>query len=180
VHGVILVELKKFVDTQVGADAWNALLKDAGLGHKVYLATQQYPDDDVLRLLSAASSATGNAPESILKAFGHFLVADLVSVYGAYIRPQWGALDLLEQVETTMHRAVRSQNPGATPPSLRSERVSPNEVIITYTSPRKLCALGEGLIAGVADHYKTALSVEQPTCMLRGESSCHLRVTMAS
>ncbi|MCA1644919.1 MAG: heme NO-binding domain-containing protein [Chloroflexi bacterium] len=179
-HGIILVELKKYVDAEFGDDAWRALLGEAGLGGKVYLATQQYFDKEVIALLTAASSQTGSSTESILRSFGQFLIPDLVSVYAAYIRPQWGALDLLEQVETTMHRAVRMQNPGATPPRLRCERVSPSEVIITYTSARQLCALGEGLIAGVADHYHTSLSVNQQMCMLRGDSSCRLSVTLAT
>jgi hypothetical protein len=31
-HGVIFVELRKYVDTKLGRDVWDDLLKEAGLG----------------------------------------------------------------------------------------------------------------------------------------------------
>src|SRR5207248_10743550 len=126
-----------------GAETWTALLGQTGLAQRSYLATQQYPDEEALKLVETAARMTGAPAATILKSFGEFLVPDLLRVYKAFVKPDWKALDLLEHIEYSMHKAVRLQNPGAAPPKLVCQRVGPDEVVITYTSPRKLCALGE-------------------------------------
>jgi heme-NO-binding protein len=179
-HGVIFSELKKYVTTRHGADTWTTLLNQAGLGQRSYLSTQQYPDEEVVKLVDTAAKMTGKPAATILRDFGEFLVPDLLAVYKAFVKPDWKALDLLEHVEDTMHRAVRLQNPGAAPPKLVCKRVSPTEVVVTYSSPRKLCALGEGMIKGISDFYKQPLNIQQQSCMLRGGQSCTISAKLAA
>jgi len=178
-HGFMLAELKKYVDTRVGGEAWKNLLKDAGLGMKVYMPTQTYPDTEVVAIVTAAAKATGKPGPAILEDFGGFIVPDLVAIYGAYIKPEWKALDLIENTEETIHRVVRTRNPGAAPPELKVTRVGPDEVAIEYTSARKLCAVARGIIKGVAAHYKETVAIAEPQCMLRGDPACRLKVTLA-
>ena len=175
-HGIVFVELKAYVESRLGADAWKSLLDDQGLGHRIYLATQPYPDEELFRLVAGIASRLGSTTSAVLKDAGKFILPDLVTVYAAYIRPEWGPLDLLERIETTVHRAVRAQSPGASPPPLQCDRVGADEVAITYSSPRKLCEFGEGLILGVADWWRASLHVSQQTCMLRGDDRCYIRI----
>jgi len=49
-------------------------------------------------------------------------------------------------------------------------------VVITYTSPRKMCAVAKGIIRGVAAHYQEQVTVDEPQCMLRGDAACVLHV----
>jgi len=48
---------------------------------------------------------------------------------------------------------------------------------MVYTSPRRLCALAEGLIAGAAGHFSERVAVAQPECMRRGDARCVFRVS---
>lgn len=48
-HGLIFAELKRFVVTNLGGEAWNKVVKDAGLESKVYLPTQVYDDSEIVR-----------------------------------------------------------------------------------------------------------------------------------
>ena len=64
-HGMIFAELKKYVDAKVGGNAWNKLLADAGLGPRIYLALQAYPDEEVVKIVTAASAATGLPQERL-------------------------------------------------------------------------------------------------------------------
>ena len=57
-HGLVFSELKKFVDHKLGPTAWTELLASAGLGNKFYMATQEYPDTEVVALVTAASRAS--------------------------------------------------------------------------------------------------------------------------
>jgi len=49
-------------------------------------------------------------------------------------------------------------------------------VLIRYESPRRWCAFGRGLIAGVATHYGEQIHVVEDRCMLSGEPCCDLLV----
>ena len=178
-HGLILSELKKYVDTKLGGDAWRQLLAATGLENKVYLVSGTYPDADVVALVSAAERITGLSTPTLLESFGEFIVPDLVEVYRPLIRPTWSALDLIEHTEETIHRAVRLRQPGAEPPQLRATRVSEREVRIAYTSARRMCTVAKGIVKGVGTYYKQPLEVTESSCMLRGDAACTLHVRSA-
>jgi hypothetical protein len=175
-HGLILSELKKYVDTRLGGDTWRTLLREAGIGVKIYLPTQTYPDTEVVSIITTASRLSNTPVTGILEDFGEFIVPDLIGVYGAYIKPEWRTLDLILNTEETMHRVVRTRNPGAAPPELKVVRTAPDEVAIEYTSQRKMCAIARGIVKGVAGHYREQVTVAEPECQLRGDSACKIMV----
>jgi hypothetical protein len=176
-HGLIFAELKKYAETRLGANAWSALLKEAGLSGKLYLTVESYPDSDVLALVGAATRITGGQAATILEDFGEFITPDLMAMYAAFIPKEWGTLEFLENVERTIHRTVRMRNPGAEPPKIHARRSQPNQVTITYSSARRLCALARGLVRGVAKHYGQKVAVDEPECMMTGAAECTIRVT---
>jgi len=177
VHGVIFIEFKKFVDQNSGGDSWGTMLAESGLAGKLYTPLQEYPDNEIAMLIATAAGITGKEFESLLTEFGEFMVPDLLALYRRQIDPSWSVMDLLSRVEGTIHNVVRLRNPGASPPQLLINRAGANRVIIYYTSPRKLCALGIGLVAGIGKAYKASLKVEETTCMLRGDDKCTIEIT---
>ena len=175
-HGIIFSEMKKYVDTKLGGNAWNELLKSAGLGVRFYTPVQSYPDEEAVAIVSAAAQATGMEAASILEDFGEFIVPDLVSMFKTMIKTDWKTLDLIEHTENVIHKAVRVQNPGADPPKLVCSRPNADEVVIRYSSPRKMCSVAKGIAKGVAKHYGQRVSITEPRCMLKGSPTCEIRV----
>lgn len=175
-NGMVFKELQKYVEARLGAGAWQAIHKDAGLPSKPYLATDHYKDDEAVALIGAAAGRAGKDASELLEDFGAFIAPDLIRIYRSLIPPGWSALDLIEHTELTIHRAVRLQTPTAEPPELKSCRVSAGEVVVTYTSRRRLCAFARGIISGVAQHYKERLAIVETTCMLRGGEACTITV----
>jgi predicted hydrocarbon binding protein len=175
-HGVVFAELQKYVQSKLGNDAWPALLRRAGLANKVYMPITEYPDAEALALVSTASEITGKPAGAILEDFGEFIAPDLLALYRGLVRPEWKTLDLLEHTEETIHKVVRIKNAGARPPQLRVRRTSPSQVVITYASQRKMCALAVGIARGVAKHYQEQIAVSQSRCMLKGHPECHIEV----
>jgi Haem-NO-binding len=110
-HGIIFVELKKFADSALGPDAWPTIAADAGVAHVGYLATESYPDEQLTALVGAAVRRTGMSAAALLEQFGTFIVPDLVKVFGAFVKRDWTALDLLENTEAVIHKAVRLRDP---------------------------------------------------------------------
>lgn len=176
VHGVILSELQKFVDARYGSLAWPALLRDAGLGTKLFSPFQTYPDAEVMAIVGAASKETGRPVGLILEDFGEFIAPDLIALYRALIKPEWRTLDLLEHTESTIHRVVRARSPDAKPPELKVARIREHEVVINYASPRKLCAVAKGIARGIAKHYGERISLIDTACMQRGAPQCTISV----
>lgn len=178
-HGVIFVQLKKYVDTKVSPDAWKPLLANAGLAGKMYLAMNSYDDAELVSLVTTASTMTGAPAPALLKDFGTFIVPDLFKMYRSFMRPEWRTLDVLEFTESQIHTKVRTMTKGAMPPFLEPVRTSANSVTVHYRSPRKLCAVGEGIIQGIADHFEERIVMTHETCMLRGAAECQIVVTAA-
>ncbi|MBI5654008.1 MAG: heme NO-binding domain-containing protein [Chloroflexi bacterium] len=178
-HGIIFSELKKYVETKHSPAVWGALLKESGLGSKMYMPIQTYPDAEVVALVTTASKMTGVPVNAILEDFGGFILPDLIQMYQALIKPEWDALNFIMHTEATIHTVVRHRNPGALPPALKCVRVSPGEVVLHYNSSRKMCGVAKGIARGVAKHYDQSITVAETTCMHRGDAGCLISIKRA-
>ena len=128
-HGIIHLELRKFMQARHGPEGWLRLLEQAGVATSLgYVRVGQYPDDELAAILAAAAQKTGAAVEAILEDFGEFSAADLIAMYPGVVKPEWRTLDLLLHVEQTIHRVVRLRNAGARPPLLRCARPTAEEI----------------------------------------------------
>lgn len=176
-HGTIFVELEKFVTAQFGDGAWAKLKAEAGVGAgRSYRQRFIYPDEELVALVQAGSKITNIPLPALLESYGEFIAPDLLAMYPNAIDPSWRTLDVIEHTEESIHTVIRVDHAGATPPYLRAERRAPNEVAVTYTSPRKLCAVGRGISRGIARHYGESIDIEDIRCMNRGDEDCLLVV----
>ena len=78
--------------------------------------------------------------------------------------------------EPVINAELRKLYPDAQVPEFEFEEPAPDELVIRYCSPRRLCALAEGLIVGAAAHYCTPIQLDHPECMHRGHAKCQLAV----
>lgn len=176
-HGLFFLEFKRHVMNSMGADTWNSLVKQTGLQDQIFLPDQVYPDPQFQALLEAA--ANGDDPDTLHEVqvtFGRSIAPRLLHMYGTQINPAWDALDVVENAETTIHRVVRLRDPQADPPRLRSVRTSPNEVVIHYDSPRRLCGVAVGIAQGVSNHYEEEMEIEEEGCTVRGDGASKIHV----
>jgi predicted hydrocarbon binding protein len=177
-HGIILAELQKFGTARFGAAGWTQVRDKAGLGSKTYLVSKTYPDAEAMALVSAAAAVSGTPVGALLEDFGEFIVPGLLAIYGPLVKKEWKTLDLIEHTEETIHKVVRLQNPGAAPPALVTQRPSAQEVVITYTSTRKMCGVAKGIARGIAAHFKEGVAISESTCMLRGDPACAISIRL--
>ena len=176
-HGIIHLELRKFIQARYGPEGWLRLLEQAGVTTSLgYVRVGQYPDEELIAILTAAARKTGATFDAILEDFGEFSAPDLLAMYPRLVKPEWRTLDLLCHVEQTIHQLVRLRNVGARPPWLRCARPTPEEVVITYSSPRQLCGFARGIIRGVARHYGERVTITEAACMHRGAEACTIAV----
>lgn len=173
-YGMIFSELRKYAEARLGANGWETLLEKAGLKKHLYMTVGEYPDSEVVALVSAASTVTGLPVPAILEDFGAFIAPSLMVMYGHLMKPTWKALDVIENTEGTVHTVVRLQHEGAKPPKLKTTRLSPQEVLLVYDSPRQMCALAKGIGKGLAQHFKEVLIISETQCMHKGAPRCEI------
>lgn len=180
-HGLIVNQLRLYVVQRYDRDTWEKLRVDTGVSidEGPVPIGAVYPDEDVVTLVDAASAATGIAVPVLLEDFGAFIAPALLRVYEPLIPRTWNTLDIVEKTESTIHTVVRRQDGIALPPYLKAERVSPEEVRVEYTSPRRLCDVARGIVRGIAEEKRDRVTIEQPECMLRGDARCLIRVLSA-
>jgi len=148
----------------------------AGVPPRIYYRVAEYPDQEAVALLSALASALNEPLDAVLENLGEFITPDLLRMARYWIHPDWKALDLIANTEATIHETLRAEGSRTDPPRLRCERTAPYEVVVTYDSARRLCALARGIVKGVASHYAEQVSIREPSCMLKGDPACRLVV----
>lgn len=175
-HGLIFTGFRQYTWTNV-ADHAEAIW--AGLPH--YTMTEAYPDEAFTALVSRTTAATGMTQREVLVDFGRFTGFWVFRVMrGDYYKESPGTRAFLLDVEARIHETVRASTPDASPPRLHVMPLGDVGVSISYTSERRLCALLEGLVHGVADYYGERFDVEQPLCMHRGDAACSFVVTQTN
>jgi len=169
--------LKDFVVEEYDAETWRAIQEEAGVGGKLYVPVSEYDDGETLALVAAASELSGEDEADILYEFGRYIVGPLVETYGVHVEGDWTGLDLLANVETYIHEALRAKRLSEfTPPKLKASRVDEDVAVVRYGSDRQLCMLAEGIIDGVGAHYGESYDITHDTCQLDGDPHCDLVV----
>lgn len=177
--GLIFHELSRYVTAKLGAQAWPKLQSAALTSSKVYLATQSYPDAELVKLVTTAASMANLPVPAVLEDFGQFIAPSLLRMAGLMIDPKWKTLDLLENTEGTMHKMIRRANTSADPARLSAVRRGPKELALSYRSERKLCPVAKGVIKGVAAHYHERVSILETKCMTKGAPACEMTITIS-
>lgn len=176
-QGIMFVELSGFVEELLGPKAWKEALAETGLGDRAYTLHAPGPDDEFLALVTNAAARADRPLQIVLEGFGEYLAPHLLgSEYGPLVDPDWDLLDFLEHTEVAIHRVVRERDPRSRPPKLRVVRPLPNQILVLYESPRRMCSVAKGIIRGAARHYEQEIQISEPRCMLAGATRCEITI----
>ncbi|WP_408959245.1 heme NO-binding domain-containing protein [Natrinema sp. 74] len=174
-HGIIFTGLKRFVVETYDKETWNRIREQADADGVHYTPVSAYPDDDLVALVEAAVELSGIERSDLLRTFGRHVVPTLVDMYGVYIEDDWRALELVENVEETIHQALRNSDTlEYEPPAISATRLDEGVVVVTYDSRRGLCEVAMGLLEGIGDHYDQRLEVYEHRCRHDGASQCEI------
>jgi len=162
-----------------GEDTWDTVLEAAALDG-VYTSLGNYPHEELLQLVTAASPALQMAPEATICWFGRHAIALLVERYPEFFEAHNTTRSSLLTLNDVIHPEVRKIYPGADVPMFTYDTSSDDILRMQYQSARKLCMFGQGLIEGAAAHYGETVSIEQPRWMNRGHTQCEFKVSFIS
>jgi len=173
-YGVIFDFLRQYViEKHGGKETWNALLKDNGYGYKIFFPTVEYPDAEIVALASTASKKLNVPLPHVLEDFGVFVAGRLLSFYHMYVgQDDWKTFEIIEKAGGCIHHAIHKHNPSRKPPSIKTNRISPNELIINYKSKRKMCPIVRGIVRGLGKHFDEVIKIKETQCMHNGFDEC--------
>ena len=178
--GIVFNLLEEVVRAEYGEDTWDDLLGAAGLDG-AYTSLGNYADDDLLRLVAAASGALDLPPAVIVRWFGRKAIPLLRDRYPGFFRLHSSTRSLLLALNSIIHPEVRKVYPGADVPIFEIESQPDDPTMrMGYRSDRQLCALAEGFIEGSAEQFNEAVQIEQPSCMHRGDERCLLTIVFTA
>jgi heme-NO-binding protein len=175
VKGIVFNLLEEIVARDHGEDAWDALLDAAGLDG-AYTSLGSYPDEDLFKLVAAASSTLGMEPDDVVRWFGRNALPLLGRSYPDFFAPHRSARPFVLTLNDIIHPEVRKLYPGADVPVFDYDASSDDVLVMGYASPRRMCAFAEGLIEGAATHYGERVSISQSRCMNRGDEKCMMEI----
>lgn len=176
-HGLIFMTWEKYLGDRFGKrflDAYrNAIGETAA---NLPLANRLYDDETLLVGVGAASRLASMLPEALLREYGrYFIINGLTGHLCLYILAQvHNGCDLLLTMRNA-HARLRTTLEGLQPPLFEYEPSSfPNEVILRYDSPRKLCDVLLGAIEGSAERFGETVQVQEHACMKTGAPFCRI------
>lgn len=171
--GIIFNLAEEVVTNAYGEEVWDTLLDTTGLDG-AWTSLGSYPDEDLMALVKAAAGALGTTDDVVLRQVGEGAVPLLAERYPQFFAGHSTTRSFLLTLNDIIHAEVRKLYPGAEVPVFSFDTSDDQVLKVRYYSPRRLCALAEGFIAGAATVFKEAASVDQPACMHRGDEACQL------
>jgi hypothetical protein len=174
VKGIIFNLVEEVVSAAHGNDAWDTMLDAAGLDG-AYTSLGSYPDDDLMRLVAAASAALGASADDVIRQIGQGALPLLAERYNGFFDGHSSTRSFLLTLNDIIHPEVLKLYPGAVPPNFSFESNDDGSLTMGYKSERRLCRLAEGFILGAASHYGEEVELDQPQCMHRGDDQCVIR-----
>jgi len=176
--GIVFNVLESMVIEKAGMEGWDQLLSTVepdSLG--IYTAGKSYSDEELMALVAAASEQFSIPVPDLVQAFGDYLFDQLARKYPVFLEQEPDFFGFLGSVHDVIHVEVRKLYDEPSLPEFSIQQLAGNTMVMEYRSPRKLCMLAEGLIAGAARHYGVKYQLEHSVCMHKGADHCQFLIT---
>jgi hypothetical protein len=178
VKGIIFNLFEDFVIANVGDEAYEEILASADLRTaEPFVGPGSYPDEDLMALMGQVVRRMNIPADETLRAFGRFCLPPLARRFPGFMTPHTHPKAFLLTVDSFHSTEVNKLFDGARCPRFRYESPALDRLIMRYQSERRMCALAEGLLDGVATYYGVPIRHVQTACMLRGDSECAFDLT---
>ena len=173
--GVLFNVVEEVVDDTLPEGAWDRAIDAAGV-RGAYTSLGNYPDEQLVQIVGSLSDQSGLPVPDVLRHAGRHGFAHLIQRHPELVADIDDLPTLLAQLDAVIHPEVLKLYPEATPPMFSVESSDDHGMTMRYTSPRQMCFLAEGLIAGAAEHFDIPTTVAQSECVHDGDDSCVIEV----
>lgn len=174
-QGSIYTTFSDMIIDKMGMEQWNELLEKTNPPSKgVYTSGQQYDDSELINMVVVLSEKTGIPAEKLVEAFGQYLFDSLYRSSPADVSGIDNLREFLLAIDNVIHVEVKRLHPESYLPKFEYEDGEDGELIMYYSSKRKLCHASIGLIFGASKKFEEEIEIAHPECMHDGEKRCKL------
>lgn len=177
--GAVFIALNDMVEETFSMKVWDAVLaKVKPKSEGIYISAASYDDQEIVDLVMSLSEEVDTDVNVLIRAFGQYLFRELNTKFPIFSEMHNNLFDLLSSIHGVIHKEVDKLYENASLPTIDCEVLNHNHLIMNYSSPRKLCQLAEGLIAGAAEFYSVTVDISQSQCEHDGADHCVIHVRM--
>jgi methyl-accepting chemotaxis protein len=135
-----------------------AMMNVGWAADRIFLPTEEIPDDQPRQIVNYLSQHTGKSEDDIWLAIGRDNIKTFAQAYPAFFRQENLYSFLLSMYD--VHVVMVKRIPGAKPPELLIEPASEYEAVLSYRSQRGMFGYFKGLLAGAADYFKEDIQTD--------------------
>jgi hypothetical protein len=177
-QGSIYTAFSDMIIEKMNMEQWNELLEKTNPPSKgIYTSSQNYDDSELINMVVVLSEKTGITIDNLMESFGNFLFDSLYKTSPANVSQIDNLRDFLLAIDQIIHVEVKRVHPDAYLPKFEYEDGDNGELIMYYSSKRKLCYVCIGLIFGAAKKFNEEITITHPQCMHDGDACCKLMIS---
>ena len=175
--GIVFNIFSDLVTDNFGLETWDDLIERTGpASDAIYTSAEVYPDEELVAYVTELSAITGAAAPDLIRTFGTYMMHRFRSIHPEFLEGHT-AKSFLQSVHDVIHVEVKKLHPDTLLPKFEYESSGDERLTMLYSSPRKLCRLAEGLIAGAGEIFGESIAIEHPQCMHDGAQKCRLELS---
>lgn len=173
--GIVFNIFSDLVTDKFGLDIWDALIeRTQPASEAIYTSSDVYPDGELMAYVGELSKITGLPGEALVRAFGNHMMHTFKRMHPEFMQGHT-ARSFLLSLQDVIHVEVKKLHPDTLLPTFEYEAHGGNEQLtMFYSSPRRLCHLAEGLIAGAGEVFSEKITLNHPECLHHGAARCRL------
>ncbi|AEV33346.1 heme NO-binding domain-containing protein [Owenweeksia hongkongensis] len=160
--GIVFTEFLQMVEDAHDYELVDQIINDVDPESEgVYTAVGTYSHTEIVALVVAYAQRSEQEVGEVLRKFGHHLLMVFHKSYPEFFEPNPTAFDLFSSIDNYIHIEVAKLYPDAELPRFEINKKTSGEMVMTYTSERKMSDLALGLIEKTLEHYKEDANIQR-------------------
>ena len=174
--GVVFTEFLEHAEGQIGPIELERMIDRCPLhSGGAYTSVGTYPCSEMVSLVVAFATITGDAPASVLRGFGRRLNQTFATAYPQYYQTS-SYFDFIESIDSHIHVEVQKLYPDAELPKFSTVSRDETTLVIDYLSSRNLEDLAHGLLEASAETFGEVISVQPSIITQDGQRIVRFRL----
>jgi hypothetical protein len=152
--GIVFTEFLDMVEERYSPEVADQILLAAKLpSGGAYTAVGTYDHGEIWSLVCELSKVIDVPVPELFRAYGEHLFVQLANTYPHCLQGARSAFDVLQGLDSVIHREVRKLYPDASLPRFEVTERTSRQMVLIYESARHFADLAEGLIRGCGRHF---------------------------
>ena len=173
--GIMFNLLEDFLTDRFGEEKYDEILTSCELHTKdpfIMVAPGTYSDADFGIIVATAAKMLKMKVPDLLRDMGRYALPKQAERYSNFFTSYEHPKEFLNTIAYIHQIEIKKLYKNAELPEFSIDKETPDQLILTYRSKRRLCHLAEGLIAGLGDYYGIPFTMKQIECVFTNGQQC--------